>query len=227
MDRVLRNPDRRSGAYLAVLDSNGGLSISIDDMGIIELVTPQYIRANRDLFQEADMVFVDANLSSQAIRAVMSVVAREKVPVCVDPVSVALAPRLSGYLDRCFVITANVSEVEALTGTLVGRRSQVLQAARKLLSIGVEVAIVTMAEQGLVYASSEGSGHIPAIPCEVMDLTGAGAALTAGVVFGLVNEMSIDEAVRLGVSAAALTLQSPESVCQDLSLERLYEQLVI
>ena len=120
-----------------------------------------------------------------------------------------------------------MSEVEALTGTLVGRRSQVLQAARKLLSIGVEVAIVTMAEQGLVYASSEGSGHIPAIPCEVMDLTGAGAALTAGVVFGLVNEMSIDEAVRLGVSAAALTLQSPEIVCEDLSLERLYEQLVI
>ena len=63
MDRVLRSPDRQSGAYLAVLDSDGGLSISIDDMGIVELVTSQYIRANRDLFQEADMVFVDANLS--------------------------------------------------------------------------------------------------------------------------------------------------------------------
>ena len=227
VDRVLRSPDRQSGAYLAVMDSDGGLSISIDDMGIVELVTPQYIRANRDLFQEADMVFVDANLSPQAIRAVMSIAGREKVPVCVDPVSVTLAPRLSGYLDHCFAITANVSEVEALTGTPVGERSQVLEAARKLLSMGVEVAIVTMAEQGLVYASSEGSGHIPAIPCEVVDLTGAGAALTAGVIFGLINEMSIDEAVRLGVSAAALTLQSPESVCQDLSLERLYEQLVI
>ncbi len=63
VDRVLRSPDRQSGAYLAVLDSDGGLSISIDDMGIVELVTSQYIRANRDLFQEADMVFVDANLS--------------------------------------------------------------------------------------------------------------------------------------------------------------------
>jgi pseudouridine kinase len=227
VDRVLTSPDRRSGAYLAVLDSEGGLSISIDDMGIIDQVNAQYIRANRDLFKEADMVFVDANLSPQAIKVVMSIAKRAKAPVCVDPVSVALAPRLSKYLPGCCVITANASEAEVLTGTPAGNRSQALEAARMILGMGVEIAIVTMAERGLVYASSEGRGHIPAIPCDVVDLTGAGAALTAGVIFGLVNDMPIDEAVRLGVSAAAITLQSSESVCQDLSLERLYEQLVI
>ncbi len=60
-----------------------------------------------------------------------------------------------------------------------------------------------------------------------MDLTGAGDALTAAVVFGLLNDFPVDEAVRLGASAAALTLQSRETVCPDLSLERLYDQLVI
>jgi pseudouridine kinase len=227
LERVLRSPDHRSGAYLAVLDADGGLWVSIDDMGIIELVTPQYIRANRDLFKEADMVFMDANLFPQTIRSVISIARREKVPVCVDPVSVALAPRLSKHLDRASVITANIYEADVLTGMSIRERSQALEATRRLLSMGVEIAIVTMAERGLAYASSKGSGHIPAIPCEVVDLTGAGAALAAGVIFGLANEMPIDEAVRLGVSAAALTLQSSESVCQDLNLERLYEQLVI
>jgi pseudouridine kinase len=47
------------------------------------------------------------------------------------------------------------------------------------------------------------------------------------VVFGLLNDFPIDEAVRLGVSAATLTLQCKETVCPDLSLERLYDQLVI
>jgi len=60
-----------------------------------------------------------------------------------------------------------------------------------------------------------------------VDRTGAGDALTAGVVFGLLNDFPIDEAVRLGVSAATLTLQCKETVCPDLSLERLYDQLVI
>jgi pseudouridine kinase len=54
-----------------------------------------------------------------------------------------------------------------------------------------------------------------------------GDALTAGVVFGLLNDFPVDEAVRLGVSAAALTLQCKETVYPDLSLEILYDQLVI
>jgi hypothetical protein len=33
--------------------------------------------------------------------------------------------------------------------------------------------------------------------------------------------------MRLGVSAATLTLKCSDTVCPDLSLERLYDQLVI
>jgi pseudouridine kinase len=51
--------------------------------------------------------------------------------------------------------------------------------------------------------------------------------LTAGTIFGLLNDLPIDQAVRLGLSAAALTLQSRETVHPDLSLEHLYDQLQI
>ena len=71
-------------------------------------------------------------------------------------------------------------------------------------------------------------GPIPAFPLdEVVDTTGAGAALTAGVMFGLLNNVPLDEAVRLGASAAALTLQTHETVRSDLSLDLLYEQIMV
>jgi pseudouridine kinase len=89
--------------------------------------------------------------------------------------------------------------------------------------MGVQVAIVTLAEQGVCYATPDGSGHVPAVKTHVVDRTGAGDALTAGVVFGLNNGFPIDEAVRLGASAAALTLQHNDSVCQTLSLDCLYD----
>ena len=63
---------------------------------------------------------------------------------------------------------------------------------------------------------------IPAVKTKVVDRTGAGDALTAGVVFGLVNGFPIDEAVRLGATAAALTLRHEQSVCPELSLDCLY-----
>ncbi len=107
-----------------------------------------------------------------------------------------------------------------------GRRSA-LTAAKKLVTMGVRIAIITLGATGLAYATSQESGHVPAIECDIVDMTGAGDALTAGAIFGLLNDLPIDQAVRLGLSAAALTLQSRETVHPDLSLEHLYDQLQI
>jgi len=125
------------------------------------------------------------------------------------------------------MITPNALEAEALCGQPVRNRDEAIVAAKRLVSLGVEIAIITLADQGLVYATSDESGHIPAVKCEIVDLTGAGDALTATVIFGLLNDFYVDEAVRFGVSAAALTLQCRETVCPDLSLDILYDKLVI
>ena len=93
--------------------------------------------------------------------------------------------------------------------------------------MGVEIAIVTIAGQGLVYATANEHGHIPTLATEIVDATGAGDALAAAVLFGLMNDLPVDESVRLGASAAALTLATPDTVRRDLSLESLYAQLLI
>lgn len=87
----------------------------------------------------------------------------------------------------------------------------------------MRLVVITLAEYGLYYATPGGSGHIPARRVDVVDATGAGDALTAGVVYGLVNGLPVDECMRLGVSAATLTLRSPESVSPEMSLECIYE----
>ncbi len=227
IEHVIVSTDHHSAAYLAVLDETGAMATSIDDMDIMQAVTPQYIYARRRLFREADMVVLDANLSPAALRSVLSTAKKYDVPVCADPTSTHLAPRLQPHLADLYMITPNVPEAEALCGNTITSRTQATRAAKKLVTLGVEIAIITLAERGLCYATPETSGHIPAIRSEVTDYTGAGDALTAAIVFGLLNDFAVDEAVRLGVSAATLTLQCPETVCTDLSLERLYDRLVI
>ena len=102
-----------------------------------------------------------------------------------------------------------------------------LGAARRLVAMGAEIALVTLGEYGVCYASSETSGRIPALRTTIQDPTGAGNALTAVAIFALLNEISLDDAVRLGVSAATLTLRHSGAVVPDLSLDKLYDQLVI
>ena len=90
---------------------------------------------------------------------------------------------------------------------------------------GVDIALVTMDEFGVGYATAETSGHVPEVQTEVLDPTGAGDAQTAAVQFGLLNGIPLDESVRLGISAAALTRRTPGSVVPNLSLEMLYDEL--
>jgi pseudouridine kinase len=96
-----------------------------------------------------------------------------------------------------------------------------------LVNAGVNIVMITLGEAGVIYATANASGHVPAVATQLVDLTGASDALTATVVFGLLNEIPLDEAVRLGASAAALTLECTDTVCQDLSLDLLYDQLLI
>ena len=227
VDHVLVNPEHATAAYLAVLDQQGNLSVSVADMGIMEAVTPRYLYDRRRWLRQASVVAIDANLSTQALASLLRQTRKYGVPVCADPTSTSLAPRLCPHLGDLYMITPNALEAEALCGQPVRNRDEAIVAAKRLVSLGVEIAIITLADQGLVHATSDESGHIPAVECEIVDLTGAGDALTAAVIFGLLNDFPVDEAVRLGVSAAALTLQCRDTVCPELSLDILYNKLVI
>jgi pseudouridine kinase len=225
----IQTSEYRTGSYLAVVDGAGRLVYAIDDMRATNALSPQYLRDHSSLFQNASILFIDANLPKNTLRTIMSLARQARLPVCADPTSVLLAERLQPYLHRLYMITPNSSEAAVFCepDRKIGSRRQALESAKHLVSHGVEIAIITLAEQGLCYATSETSGYIPALRTEIFDPTGAGDALSATVIFGLLNDIPLDDAVRLGVSAAFLTLRYPGAVVPDLSLEKLYDQLVI
>ncbi|MBN1658654.1 MAG: carbohydrate kinase family protein [Anaerolineae bacterium] len=228
VSHVIRASSHHTAAYLAVLDETGDLVMSIDDMVVNrDLITPAFVYRKRVLFRDARLIVLDANLAPETLRTIFGLALKYGVPVCADPTTATLAPRLEPHLGQMLLITPNAAEAEALCGVRVTARGSALKAAKKLVARGVRSAIVTLGASGLVYATSQESGHVPAFAQDVVDLTGAGDALTAGVVFGLLHDFSVAEAVRLGSSAAALTLRCRETVCPDLSLDRLYDQLVI
>jgi pseudouridine kinase len=225
--RVVVSPEHRSAAYLAVLDESGNLAISIDDMKVLGLLKPGYIHRNRGWFKDAAMVAVDTNLSTESLDSTLKAAERYGVPVAANAVSVLLAHRIAPVLSRLHLVTANLAEAGRIVGRELSDHRDAMFAAREMVSQGVEIAIVTLAENGICYATHEEQGNIEAIQCDIVDKTGAGAALMAAVVYGLVSGMPADESMRLGVSAATLTLKSSDTVSRDLDLDSLYDQLVI
>jgi pseudouridine kinase len=226
---ILKVSDRPTGVYLAIVNERGELQVALDDMRIISAITPEYLGKQMYLFDKASLLFVDANLSKEALRKAITLAHKRRIPVAADPTAATLAHRLNPFLAKLTMVTPNIPEAGVLCDRTIeaSRRKEAMEAAKCLVAHGVKLAVVTLAQFGVCYATSETSGYVPAIQTEIIDPTGAGDALTAAIIFALLNNIPLDDAIRLGVSAAALTLHCSSAVAPDLTLEKLYNQLVI
>lgn len=226
VSQVLFARDQRTAAYVALLDGEGNLVSAVDDSSIITLLTPRYVYDRRRFFRGARMVVIDANTPLETAETAIRLARRYGSRLCLDPVSLELAQRYRPLLPQFDLLAAGSVEAEALTGRPVTSRRTAAAAARQLVASGVAVVLISLHNEGVVYATAEDNGYVPAVRGEIVDTTGAADAMTAAVIYGLVNDIPLDESVWLGVSASALTMRSMETVCSDLSLDLLYQQLV-
>jgi len=229
IDSCIISEGKRTGSYIAIYDKNGQLQYSLEDMELFKTLTTNHLRLNQRLFEEAKMVFFDANLPVTTIKTIFSLAKKAKIPVCADATSISLAQKLDNYLDKLYLLTANANEA----GVICQKRNSLADpndshaSARFIINSGTKICVIPMAEFGVSYATSETSGSIPAMRTKITDPTGAGDALTATIIYGIVNNIPLDDSIRLGVTAASLTLRYTGTVYPGLSVERLYEDLVI
>ncbi len=128
-------------------------------------------------------------------------------------VSVVKAARLPRDLAGVDLLFLNADEAGALAGALPPE-----DAAAALRARGAGAVVLTRGSLGLVLADGDGIAALPAIPvARVVDVTGAGDALVAGTLRGLIDGKPLRAALRLGLAAAALALERPGGVPQDLS----------
>lgn len=222
-------PDNRTGTYMAFLKPDGEPEVSLSDFEIMAALDVAWLSDREALFEGAQMVILDATVPEDTLAKIFELAEKYELEVCADPTNPSLARRLCPYIAQLRLIVPNALETEALCGIAEPAldRDSAINAARGLVALGADIAVVTMGEQGLAYADSSGVGFIRAIKTHVVDSSGAGDALTGAVIFGLLNDVGIDEAMRLGVTAAALTLQSTDTVLRELNQELLYDRLAV
>ena len=199
----------------------------VDDLDIADALDSDYLLEHEWLFENAALVAIDATLPEEALATLIELAARHRVPVCADPTSPRLAARLRPYIASLYLIAPNASETAALCqlDEPARVRESAIGTARQLVSMGADIAVVTLGERGLAYADGSGGGYLRAIQTQVVDASGAGDAFSGAVIFGLLNDVPIDEAMRLGVAAASLTLLSQDTVLKSLTADMLYDEL--
>ena len=208
-----------TGSYVAILDAQGELAFAVNAMSAMEKLTPAVLVDHEERLEAARLILADCNLP------VVSLVwlTRFRTKLVVELVSVAKAERaheLRGL--GVFALTLNRRQAEQLCGSRIGSIADAINAAAALNEQGFERVILTLGPLGAVVSQKDGgSAHVEAFAGIACDVTGAGDAAAAGLIFGLVENFDLVTTARLGQAAASLVIGKMQSVSPDLSRARL------
>jgi sugar/nucleoside kinase (ribokinase family) len=130
----------------------------------------------------------------------------------------AMSGRQLPDLGRVRALIINEREAHLLTGLAEPDR------AAAVLAETAPVAIVTLGERGALAAGVEGVVHVPGVPVEAVDTTGAGDLFAAAYVWADLAGAELTERLRWAVLYAALSVRVATATAGAVSLKALLEE---
>ena len=198
---------QRTATYLSLHAVDRDMGVAVNDMGILEQMTPALLAPHAQTVRQAAAVVVDCNVRPDVLQWLCTELAHPVV--FAEAVSVAKCQRLLPVLHRLHTLKANGMEAQSLSGIAVDDIPSARAAALALRQRGVGRVVISLGARGVVWCDSDGStGHRAAQPVQMVSATGAGDALLSGLVHGHLQRMAMDLGVMFAMACAELTLSS-------------------
>jgi pseudouridine kinase len=205
--------------YVAMIAA-GLVQWAVADTTAAESLTPGHIKSRTRVIQAADAVVIDANLAPPAIAAACELASGRAL--CLLPVSPAKASRIAPFLEAASCVVLGAAELQVLTGSAIHDPSDAARAAAILRRAPGLTTVVTMGPRGLVWVGREVFSPPVVPPVSVVNPSGAGDAVAATTLYGLLAGLSEQMAARLALAAGVMTVTVDDTTHPDLSLETLH-----
>lgn len=206
---------KRTGSYLAVSDQQD-MVFGINDMDITSTMDVAWAKNQLPQLHQFDIIVLEANLPKTTIQFLTQ--SLQEKPIIIDPVSAVKAPRLIDSLAMIDTLKCNNLELLALSN-----ESTTQQGIDSLAKQGVKRIIVTQGPDQLIeYAFGKTTYYTPNA-ASIVNVTGAGDALTAGIVAGMALNYSHDKQIKLALRMSELTIQSATTVSPQITPQLLKE----
>lgn len=217
-------PGGATSTYLYVTDETGEMQVAINDMAILEQLTGERLAERIDVINGAAVVLVDTNVPASTLQWASSHV---RVPLFCDPISTAKAAKLDGVLGAIHTLKPNRLEAEALSGVAIQDDASLARAAQRLLESGMRRAFVSLGADGLFCAERAETCRLPLLPCHVVNTTGGGDAMMAGLIWAHLRDLDMRSCGLAGLAASAIAVESERTVSPKMSEDLLLRRMGI
>lgn len=196
VSRVVRS-DISTGSYVALLDHDGEMISALSDMRCADLLTPDVIMAQEKTIELARLVVADCNLPQESLNLLAAMAGGKLV---IEPVSVPKSRKLIEVLKtaQVYLASPNFDQIEQMAGT-----RDIESAFRFLHGKGLTNVVIHAGPEGAFVSDGVEIEHVEAQPPQrIVDVTGAGDAAVAGLVYGLLHDEPLAVAAARGQSLA-------------------------
>jgi adenosine kinase len=204
---VIEYPDEYTSTFYAITDQNKeqigifqpNVRKHITEVSLSQTISPaEFATIKVALFSPGTAASMELNMAEfakQAPEAMIIFDPSQELTLLFDK------PRLLRCLKMCTIFIGNETEIEQLQ-TLTGQNLQ------EILKLGPKYIIETKGKSGSIVHSQGKTQKIKSHKAKVfVDQTGAGDAYRAGLIKGLLGDLSITEACELGSRIAAKSVE--------------------
>lgn len=219
IDHCLTINNMQSSSYLSIHNNNGEMNIALSDTSLINSITPIFLSEKQGLLKKSSAIVIDANLDSETLEYICSNYSSNNI--FIDPVSCSKASKLLPFLKYIHTIKPNLSEAEILSGIKYKKSDDLSKICLCLHQKGIKSIVISLGDKG-VFASRESTQILISQPkTQVINVTGAGDALMAGLVHGFIHDWDWIESIKFGLAAAKITINSDNTVSNEISEKRV------
>ena len=215
-------PGGATSTYLYVTDETGEMQVAINDMAILEQLTGERLSERIDVINGAAVVLIDTNVPASTLQWASNHV---RVPLFCDPISTVKAAKLDGVLGSIHTLKPNRLEAEALSGVAIQDDTSLARAAERLLESGMRRAFVSLGADGLFCAGRAETCRLPLLPCHVVNTTGGGDAMMAGLIWAHLRGLDLRSSGLAGLAASAIAVESERTVSPAMSEDLLLRRM--
>ena len=201
---VTPDSQRTMFTYLGASSLLGPDDVSLEDLaGVGTLYLEGYLLFNRPVVEKL------LSLAKQAkAKIVLDLGSYQVVEICRD-----FLEQIIGSVD---IVLANEDEAKAYTG--MGESESL-----EILAGKVETAVVKIGKKGALLAQGKKRIQVDAHLVKALDTTGAGDLWASGFLFGLSQNLGLENAARLGSKVGSEVVQVMGAVIPDAGWQRVHQ----
>ena len=199
-----------TSCYLSLHDGSGEMSCAINDMAIIEQLTPARLTPLAGFLGGAPALGARHQSGYPYPRLAVRTTGGAR-HFC--------RYRFGGqggedppWLGKIHTLKPNRSEAEQLCGMTIAGPETWPMVAAWFHRAGVKRLFLSLGEQGIFYSDGEQQGHLPVLGSPVLNVTGGGDAFMAGLAHAWLQELDIAQTTRFALGCAALTVNCSDTV---------------